>query len=151
MPNEGRTREEFAGNYPESELVEDLLSQGEEWNYLKFQAAQDAADLRLQMKQNAISDQRWAANAAAAFATMVMGKTAEAYPKARSMEHVAESETISKTVNDDSSLTTSRETLETMADKMSKTVDNFKTAVDDLQSQLTDVIATLGRVEIEAK
>jgi uncharacterized protein YlxW (UPF0749 family) len=138
MDQDNAPQQEFAGNYPESELVEDLLSQGEEWNYLKFQ-----------MAQNAITDQRWAANASQAFATMVIGKAAEAFPKARSLELVSEAEQISKTLNDDTSTTTQRETLETMADKMSKTVDAFKTAVDDLQTQMTDVIATLARIEVE--
>ncbi len=138
--NENRSKEEFAGRYPESELVEDLLGQGEDWNYLRFQ-----------MAQNAVTDQRWAANAAQAFATMIIGKAAEAFPKARSLEYVAEGESISKTVNDDTTTTTSRETLETMSDKMSKTVDAFKTAVDDMQTQMTDVIATLARIEVEAK
>lgn len=137
--NENRSKEEFAGRYPESELVEDLLGQGEDWNYLRFQ-----------MAQNAVTDQRWAANAAQAFATMIIGKAAEAFPKSRSLEYVAEGEAISKTVNDDTTTTTSRETLETMSDKMSKTVDAFKTAVDDMQTQMTDVIATLARIEVEA-
>jgi hypothetical protein len=140
MPDPRPNQEEFADRYPESELVEDLLGEGEDWNYLRFQ-----------MAQNAITDQRWAANAAQAFATMVVGKAAEAFPKARSLEVVAESEALSKTVNDDSTMTTSRETLETMADKMSKTVDAFKSSVDDLQTQMTDVIATLARIEIEAQ
>lgn len=137
--NDNRSKEEFAGRYPESELVEDLLGQGEDWNYLRFQ-----------MAQNAVTDQRWAANAAQAFATMIIGKAAEAFPKSRSLEYVAEGEAISKTVNDDTTTTTSRETLETMSDKMSKTVDAFKTAVDDMQTQMTDVIATLARIEVEA-
>lgn len=140
MAREPRNREEFGSRYPESELVEDLLGQGEDWNYLRFQ-----------MAQNAITDQRWAANAAQAFATMMVGKAAEAFPKSRSLEYVAEGESISKTVNDDSYSTTSRETLETMADKMSKTVDNFKASVDDLQTQMSDVIATLARIEVEGQ
>lgn len=146
-------RGEMRGKYAEDELVEDLLSQGEEWNYLKFQAAQDAADLRLQMKQNAITDQRWASNAAQAFAMAMLGKQSVSFPKAVSENVVSES--VSKTVNDDSSLTASKDTLDNMVDRFSKDVDALKSLVADSQSQMTDILSTfsaiLGRIEIEAE
>jgi len=125
-------REEFAGQYPESELVEDLLAKGEEYDYLRFQ-----------MAQNAITDQRWAANAAQVWANVMLGKVASEFPNAvvENVEHV------SKTVNDDSALTTSRETLESMTDKFSKVADS----VDKLASQMTSLqsslLAALSEIE----
>lgn len=147
-----RTRrdEELRGGYAESELVEDLLSQGEEWNYLKFQQA-----------QNAVTDQRWAANAAQMFTSVLLGKAAVQFPKAVVADVVTESESISKTVNDDTASTLT----ESMADNFSKDFDSMKSSVADMQAQMTDVIATqsmvtdlmatmkaiLARIEIEAE
>lgn len=137
----------------EDELKELLdTGKGKDWDFLRFQIA-----------QNAVSDQRQAALAAQVWNNVLMGKAAEAFPEARSLERNAASESVNRTVSrdtgdtvmdnsyDDTSLTTSRETLETMADKMSKTVDAFKTSVDDLQTQMTDVLAALARIEVEAE
>lgn len=126
--------QEFEGNYPESELVEDLLGKGEEFDYLRFQ-----------MAQNAVTDQRLWANAAAAWANVMMGKVSNTFPKSV-VENVV-SENVSKTVNDDSSLSTSKDTMDNMVDRFSKVTD----AVKNLESQLTDVISTLSKVDIESK
>jgi len=127
-------RGEMRGKYAEDELVEDLLGKGEEFDYLRFQ-----------MAQNAVSDQRLWANAAAAWANVMLGKVANTFPKAV-VENVV-TENVSKTVNDDTQATTSKETLDNMVDRFSKVTD----AVANLESQLTDVITTLARIEIEGK
>jgi len=140
-------RGELRGKYAEDELVEDLLSQGEEFNYLKFQAAQDAADLRLQMKQNAITDQRLWANAAGMWVNAMLGKAAEAFPK--SVVEDVVSETISRnTANQED---TSKDTLDNMVSRVSQVEDLVTKAVNDLQTQMTSVVSTLARIEAEGE
>lgn len=132
-------RGEMRGKYAEDELVEDLLSQGEDWNYLRFQ-----------MAQNAITDQRWGANFAQAVSAVVLGKLGGAFPKSVHDDVVAFTENTSKTVNDD----TSNTLVESMSDNFSKDFDSMKSAVADMQAQMTDLLSTfsaiLGRIEIEA-
>jgi len=132
--------DEFGGRYPETELVEDLLSQGEEFNYLKFQ-----------MAQNAVSDQRLWANAAAAWVNVMLGKAAEGFPK--SVVEDVVSETISRnTANQED---TSKDTLDNMVSRVSQVEDLVTKSVNDLQTQMTDLMSTvaavLARIEIEGK
>lgn len=133
--------EEFRGNYPESELVEDLLGKGEAFDLLQFQMAQNAVSLQHQVQQNSIQDQRFIANATQAFVAAMLGKITGQFPKA--VVEDVHSESVSKTVNDDSALTTAQSTL----DDFSKVTD----AVNDLRTQLMDVVSALGTVELAGK
>jgi len=140
---------EMKGRYAEDELVEDVLQQGEFYDLLTRQLAQNAVTRQEQVAQNAMQDARWFANAIQAFALAQVGKGSVSFPKAVS-ENVV-SENVSKTVNDDSSLSTSKDTMDNMVDRFSKDFDAVKSSVSDMQSQINAVMAVLDKIDIESK
>jgi len=91
---------------PGKELVEDLLGAGEDWNYLRFQMAQNA----ITNQQQLFEQQQWFGELSKAMIVASLGKLAAGFPMSQ--------ESISKTVNDD----TTSMVLDTTLEQLSKSI-----------------------------
>lgn len=143
--------EEIKGGFPEDQIVAKVLEGDEMYDGFKAQLFQGAVERYNQMQQAALNDQRLAANGAMLWLNAMLGKAVAAFPKAV-VEDVV-SETISRnTANQED---TSKDTLDNMVSRVSDVEDMVTRSVADLQTQMSDVIATfeaiLGRIEIEGE
>lgn len=136
---------ELRGGYAEDTQVAGNLDQADFNDLMTRQLVQYAVTAQQQLHQAALEDQRRMSNAVQLMTVALLNKGVISHPKALSENVVSES--VSKTVNDDSSLTASQVTL----DDFSKVVDSFASAIKDIESQMTDVLAALARVEVEGE
>lgn len=142
---------ELRGKFAEDQIVEKILEGDEAYDLLKAQLFQGAISRYNQQEQAALNDQRLFSQAAGVWLHSMLGKAAEGFPKAISDDVV--SETISRnTANQED---TSKDTLDNMVSRVSQVEDMVTKSVNDLQSQMTDLMTTvaaaLERIEMEAE
>lgn len=139
------------GDKDKTMLESVLQGGGPAYDVLQVQLLQGAVSRYNQMEQAALNDQRWAANAVQLLSTAMLGKAATSFPK--SVVEDVVSETVSR--NSANQEDTSKDTLDNMVSRVDSVEDMVTRSVADLQTQMTDVIATLGavlgRIEIEAE